>query len=414
MSRKLNLSELTEQEVKQIEQDLVLEIAPSKYAFNTRSTYIPLFYQHNDHVYVPFAYKPYPRPERSAYNTISVEFTGQLRPHQKQVRQEAINLINRDGSVLISSYPGYGKTAMAINLATKIGLQTMVICHRVILINQWKESILKFCPSAKIQVVSSKTELNNADFYIMNAINVDKNPIQCYSKIGLVIIDEAHIIMAEKMSNCMRCFLPRYVIGLSATPYRNDALNILLSLYFGQQIHRQLHREHIVYKVETNFQPEPILNKMGKIDWSAIIEQQCDNEQRNNLIIDIILKEKDRVFLVLCKRVNQANYLEQKLKEHNQEVTSLIGSNQIYEPSARILIGTSGKIGTGFDHPRLNTLLLASDVEQYFIQYLGRVFRREDTIPVIFDLVDDFPLLHKHYRTRKEVYIQHGGQIRNY
>ena len=48
------------------------------------------------------------------------------------------------------------------------------------------------------------------------------------------------------------------------------------------------------------------------------------------------------------------------------------------------------------------------------MQYLGRVFRTQNAEPIIFDIVDRFPLLQKHYNTRKKVYLQHGGEIRDY
>ena len=54
---------------------------------------------------------------------------------------------------------------------------------------------------------------------------------------------------------------------------------------------------------------------------------------------------------------------------------------------------------------------IASDLEEYFIQYLGRVFRTEDGIPFIFDLVDNFKVLQNHYYTRRRVYIDHGGKV---
>ena len=95
-----------------------------------------------------------------------------------------------------------------------------------------------------------------------------------------------------------------------------------------------------------------------------------------------------------------------------EDVTSLIGTKQSYEINSRILIGTCSKVGTGFDHPKLDTLLLAADVEEYFIQYLGRCMRTRDNLPVVFDLVDDNSILLKHYKTRVGVYEKHGGVIK--
>jgi hypothetical protein len=106
--------------------------------------------------------------------------------------------------------------------------------------------------------------------------------------------------------------------------------------------------------------------------------------------------------------------LVKRLQEEGEDVTSLIGKNQTYEQKSRILVGTIGKCSVGFDHPRLNAMLLASDVEQYFVQYLGRVFRTQEGIPVIFDILDNNPILNKHFRTRCNTYIEHGGMVKDF
>lgn len=68
----------------------------------------------------------------------------------------------------------------------------------------------------------------------------------------------------------------------------------------------------------------------------------------------------------------------------------------------------------GFDHPKLDALIIAADLQEYFIQYLGRVFRTETVCPMILDLVDDFGVLRKHYYTRRRVYLDHGGAIKDF
>lgn len=417
MSRKVNLENFTDQQLEKISKDLIIEQEPSKYAMNRRPIEICLYDVDGNDLYVPFGYKKdFPRPERKDLPTIDVECVAQLREKQKVVRKEAIDYLNQTGSVIIASHVGFGKTCIAINIATKLKLKTLVVCNRIVLIKQWKEAIQRFCPKAKIQILTSTSNFEeDKEFYIINAVNIPKHSRQFYSKIGILIIDEAHLILAEKLSHCMRYIVPRYMIGLSATPYRHDGLNALFDLYFGvNKIVRKLFRKHIVYKVSTGFEPEVKLNAMGKIDWSYILESQCSNTERNELIIKILQFFPERTFLVLCKRVEQAKYLLKRLEEEKEDVTSLIGSNQTYEQSSRILVGTIQKTGTGFDHPELNAMILASDVEQYFIQYLGRVFRREDTEPIIFDLVDKLPLLVKHYRTREQVYTEHGGEIKHF
>lgn len=322
-------------------------------------------------------------------------------------------MLNKHGSVLISLYTGGGKTITSINLACKIKLKTLVITHRVVLINQWKDSISQFCTGAKIQILDSKNPLKpDIDFYIINASLIPKKTYTDFKDIGLVIVDEAHLIMAEKLSKCMLRLTPRYVIGLSATPYRTDGLNVLFDLYFGKdKIERKLWHEHKVYQINSSFVPDTELAQNGKINWSTVIESQANNRQRNEFIVKLVVKFADRVFLILCKRVSQANYLLKRLREEGEDATSLIGKQQTFEKTSRILVGTSSKAGVGFDHARLDSLILAADLEQYFIQYLGRIFRRKDVLPMIFDIVDDHPILKKHFRTRRLVYKEHGGEV---
>lgn len=416
MSRILNINNLTDTELQTMSNELQIAQEPSKYAFSTQPNIICLFETEGDKLIIPFSYgKKYPRPNRTQFPTTNVEFTGELRENQKHVKNEAIDFLNKKGSVIIAAACGFGKTSMAIYISTKIKMKTLILCHRIVLVNQWKESIMKFCPYSTVQVLTGKSEMEDVDFYIMNASNVHKHTRTFYNKIGFLIVDEAHTIMADKLSQCMRYITPRYVLGLSATPYRTDGLDSLLDMYFGKdKIVRKLHRKHTVYRINTGIKPEIKLNRMGKVDWNSVLESQCLDKQRNEMIVKLVKYFKDRIFLVLCKRVEQANYLVQRFLEEKEDVTSLIGSNQEYEQSSRILVGTAQKTGVGFDHPRLNTMILASDLEQYFVQYLGRVFRREDTEPIIFDLVDSYSLLLKHFNTRNSVYLEHGGIVKDF
>ncbi len=415
MSKLVNIQSLKDEEREKISKDLTVKVEQSRYALNSQEKFIyPLKVERNA-LYIPFSYGKYPRQKRSHFKEIAVSFSGLLRDEQRVIRNEAIDILNEIGSVLISLYTGGGKTVTCINICSKIKLKTLIIVHRIVLVNQWEASIKKFCAGAKIQILSANSDDEDADFYIINAINVPKKSRDFYKGIGVVVVDEAHLIMAEGLSECMLHITPRYVIGLSATPYRHDGLNILFDLYFGtKKIVRKMWHPHIVWKVESGFEPKVETDRSGKINWSALLEEQANNPARNELILDIVKTHPDRVFLILCKRVSQARYLIKRLVEAGEDVTSLIGSEQEFKKSSRILVGTNSKAGVGFDHDRLDALILAGDIEQYFVQYLGRVFRRKDVKPVIFDIVDNNQILIKHFKTRKAVYIDTGGLIKEY
>ena len=121
MSRKVSIESLSENELKKISNELQVTQEPSKYAFNSQPNYIFLYEVEGKDIYIPFSYsQKYSRPERSDFSERNIEFSTELRPKQKEVRKEAIERLNSHGSVIIAAATGFGKTCLAINIASKI------------------------------------------------------------------------------------------------------------------------------------------------------------------------------------------------------------------------------------------------------------------------------------------------------
>lgn len=350
---------------------------------------------------------------KKKFQTLKVKFTGTLRDKQKTVKKNALKILNKHCSVILSMPCGFGKTITSINIATTIKKQTVVIVNKIVLLKQWEQSIRDFCPDAIIDIIKTKKEWNTkADFLLVNAQNLVKINPTMLSEIGVVIVDELHMVLAETLFRALQCIQPRYLIGLSATAYRNDEMEKLIGWYFGtKKIEKKLYREHMVYKVNTGFKPVIEKNIMGTVNWGKVLDSQSQCEKRNTMIVNIVNKFKNRNFLILVKRIYQGEYLLSKL---GNEATSLLGTQQEYNKHARVLIGTCQKVGTGFDHKKLDSLIIASDLKDYFIQYLGRIFRTTKGIPLVFDLVDDYSVLKKHWLERRKIYIEHGGTITNF
>jgi superfamily II DNA or RNA helicase len=370
--------------------------------------------------YIPFAYGIGKNltPLSRDYKKINTPFVGKLRDEQKIVKTEAIELLNKHGSTIISCFPGFGKTMTAIYIASKIKYQTLIIINLLVLKDQWIESINKVCPSATVSFIQPSNKVNNfdSDFLIINAINIPKFGRKSFMSIGNVIVDEVHLIMSEVLSQGLFYVSPKYLLGLSATPYRQDGMDALLKLFFTEhRIIRKLYRQHYVYKIKTNFVPEVEYDRNGKTNWNSVINSVSNDVKRNDIIISIIKKFKDNNFLVLCKRTSQANYIYEKLIESGEHCGLYIETTESFDKSVRILIGTIKKVGVGFDFPKLDALLPAIDLESYFIQYLGRIFRTPDGItPIVFDFLDDNSILKRHYKTREKVYKESGGSITDY
>lgn len=417
MSILYNIDLLSDKQREKIHDDLIIKIESNKYnPFAPKKEIYPYEIK-NNYISLPFSYSvtelDMKRKLRESYPEMSVKFEGVLREEQKEIRKESISSLSKTGSVVISLYTGGGKSITALALACHIKLKTLIIVNKVVLINQWENSIKQFCPSAKINKLLPKSKFDEeADFYIINAVNMCNKEVGYFDSIGCVIVDEIHLIMAETLSKSLFYVFPRYMIGLSATPYRTDGLDPLLDFYFGSnKIVRELRREHIVYKVKTGFTPKVEMASNGKVNWGVVLDSQSNDKERNELIINIAKEFSDRNILIMSKRIEQAQYIFNRLEEEGESVTNLIGKKQEFDKEARILVGTTAKTGTGFDHQKLDCLILASDLENYFIQVLGRVLRRPDVKPIVFDLVDENRILEKHYKTRKEVYTEIGGTI---
>lgn len=351
------------------------------------------------------------RPLRTVYRRMQCRFEGRLRDIQRIVQKEAIDKLNTNGCVLLALHVGFGKSVLSVEMACRIGLRTMVVVHRVLLIDQWVASIRANC-SANVRVSTFDDYDASSDVVVMNVVNVSKLDETERRSFGLVIVDECHLISTEHFSKSLQYLTPRYLIGLSATPYRKDGMDKIMELYFGKErIHRRLQIAHTVYKIQTTFVPPTVMMRNGQLDWNQVMEAQSNHKERNAMIVRLVERFATRRILILCKRKQQGTMLMEMLKDCGQHVTRLMGNDKRFDVDARVMIATINKAGVGFSHDVLDTLILAADVEEYYIQYLGRITRRPDVQPMIFDIVDNHPILKRHFQTRRKVYQDIGGTI---
>lgn len=417
MSIKIDANTYSSDIIIEIDKDLEIKLESDR----ARPKFIYSYTVNGTMCSLPFAYAVGKlgnnvRPPRSNFDAMDVGFSGEPNEEQQEILSEATALLNKRGCVMISMYTGGGKTFCAIRLACVTKLKPLVITNTIVMMKHWKEDIQKFT-DANVQLVNTKTSCLDptADFYVMYAQTASKLDPGFFDTIGCVICDEAHLIMAETLSKSLSIAHPRYLIGLTATPYRPDGLDILLTHYFGEaRIVRKLWRKHIVYRVDTGF--KPILEKTdaGTVNWNKVLDSQAENEPRNELIIRVIRHFHDKKWIVLIKRISQGKYLVNRLRELGEIVASFVdGESGDNDREARIVIGTTKKIGTGYNNPESNALMIAGDIEEYAVQYLGRVFRKKDTTPIVVDLVDNNGILYRHFETRCSIYLECGGKITN-
>lgn len=367
-------------------------------------------------VYVPLAFARQ-NFEIARKTTIQVEsrFTGDLRQEQLSVYSYVVDKLKTDGFSTVSARPGFGKTITSIAIACTLGMKTLIVVNKIVLIDQWCDSIKKFAPSVITSVIKPDMASldQNATFYIVNAINIVKKPQSFWSTIQLLVVDELHQIITKKLVVGLLRIVPIAILGLSATPYRHDSYNKAVEWFFGKNIiGNTLNQPHTFRVVRTGFTPIDIQYTPQGLNWGKILEEQAGNESRNECIVQECISEaKTRTVLVLVKRVAHAELLVEMIRSRDEtiRVSTLVRSERTFDKNCKILIGTTSKIGVGFDHAPINCLVVAADVKNYFVQFLGRCMRNPDSIPTVVDFDDDFSILKKHLLARIKEYKKHGG-----
>jgi superfamily II DNA or RNA helicase len=338
------------------------------------------------------------------------------------VRDAAIRSLNETGSIVISAEPGFGKTVTSIEMICTINVPAVIFVKQAMIMDQWRAAITKYAPNKKMaKITSNKAVDPDADIYLLNPI-ILKKPINetrfipgDFEHIKLVVVDELHQIVTKVLHRAFFKFQPDYLIGLSATPYRPkmDPFEPAIAWFFGSRVvGSKLFRKHTVYCVKTDFKPETrIQPHTGKLDWSSVLTSQAEDVKRNQIIVDVVCRFPERTWLILVKRVEHARTLQALFSKAGVASETIVGASREFDKSAKILIGTTPKIGVGFDHAPIDALCMAADVLEYFEQFLGRCMRRQDVEPIVIDFEDKFNPLIKHLKSRIQKYMECGGEV---
>ena len=443
MSVKISISSFNNNSIKKLNKDLHIKpIVKDTSFFGNNNSYTPslktveafdTFKENNiNYACIPLSYYYHHLSDlnsiQQSYSSIDISFNGSLLPRQKEVRDEILEILNRTKTVVLSLHTGFGKTVMALYLASKVKLKTIILCHRKIIVDQWISSIKKYIPDATYSILGETptkkarkadstvlTDDENPDFIIANVINVPKKERNFYKDIGLIIVDEIHTVCTNSFSKSLLYIFPKYLIGLSATPFRTDGMDRIIELFCGPEIvYRKLFKPFNIYKLNTDYKPDSKLNVTGKLDWNSVLEGQATDISRNRLIVDLCRYFMNRNILVLVKRKEHALKLMSMLKEKGEDVDIFMDTQRTFNYDCRVLIATYSKGGVGFDHPKLDMLISGADVEEGFQQYIGRIFRRDDVSPIYIDLIDNMSTIKKHSITRLKICKEIGGEVKDF
>jgi superfamily II DNA or RNA helicase len=329
---------------------------------------------------------------------VSFKFNGELREYQEQ----AVNGILPKRFGILEAGTGSGKTVMAISIIASRKQPTLIIVHTKELLYQWQERLKTFLKIDCGLIGDGLFDVQPVTVGIVNTVG--KRIDKLKDKFGHLIVDECHRVPASLFKNVVDQIPCRYLLGLSATPYRNDGLEDIIGWYMGT--HRITIDPHILKEVGAILVPDIIIRettfgyRSKKSDYQTLLSELINDKIRNNMIINDIRKEAKigNISLVVSDRIEHLCTLAEKLKiksailtggtkpEIRKEVIQQLSQGEI-----KILLSTSQLIGEGFDCPGLTNLFITMPIkyEGKLTQIIGRILRPVDgKEPKVYDYFD--------------------------
>ncbi len=374
--------------------------------------------------------------ERFAGTAIDLAFRGRLTPGQLEAAEA---LLPHDIGVL-SAATAFGKTVIAAWLIARRGVNTLVLVHRRQLLDQWRERLAAFLdlPLDSIgQIGGGKAKLTGTvDIGVLQTLGHKGQVKDCVAEYGQVIVDECHHIPAFTFERVLKAAKARYVLGLTATPFRKDGHHPIITMQcgpirFGSNTGKHAAHtpfERVVIARRTAFSLDGSGTDLGIQGLYGVLAR--DNG-RNDLIAGDVLSavESGSSPLVLTERTEHVDHLAERLTALGLRVVVMHGrlttakrraaAEQLASIPAdepRVLIATGRCIGEGFDDPRLDALFLALPISWRgtLQQYAGRLHRvRADKQVVrIYDYADtNVPMLARMYERRLKGYQAMGYAV---
>lgn len=248
------LTNMTNEEKEHIKEDLTYDNPQyesakkhSRYGTGAIPPYITYYTDSKNGMIVPRGYVvPFPHrivEDKRVYHNITYpKLQIQLRDTQKDAVDSFINHYKNDreehGVIILPT--GKGKSILGLYLARKFSQRALIVVQKDDLVDGWKQDaklVFGLRPN-QVGLIKAKDFRIGKFITITTIQTLTKLPpekiAQLHKVFGMVIVDEFHH-SAAKIYDLINYFPARFKIGLTATAMRNDGLEGVLYLYFGQK-----------------------------------------------------------------------------------------------------------------------------------------------------------------------------------
>lgn len=307
---------------------------------------------------------------------------------------------------------GLGKTYLAAFFARNFG-KVLFIAHREEILYQAKRSFARVLSDKTFGIYDGKVKEGQADVVFASIFTLSmKRHLEIFTKdeFDLIVVDEFHHAAAKSYERVLAYFKPKFLLGITATPDRNDYKdvyaicdgNVAYRIDFIEAVQRGWLAPFRYYGVYDDTDYTQITWRGNRYDEVELLQAQLRTEVAEN-ILRAWEKHKQTKTLVFCSSIRQADFLANYFNEHDYRTVSL-HSKQVHITRSKAIamlekgeldaIFTVDLFNEGVDIPAVDTLLFVRPTESLtiFTQQVGRGLRLHPAKQycVIIDLIGNY------------------------
>ena len=358
--------------------------------------------------------KNYVKPEKHAIRHIKRDIVPNYMQRQALASLEHLRQQNQDRALLISA-TGTGKTYLSAFDVQKVKPRRMLfVVHRKSIALKAMETFQTIIKDKTMGIFSGNVKELDKDYLFSTVQTIHKKENRELFKqdeFDYIIIDEVHKAGAYTYQELVHYFHPQFLLGMSATPERNDQFDIYKMLHYNIAYEIRL-QQAMEYDLLCPFHYYGItdLNIDGisiddKSDFNLLI-----NEKRIDYIIEkieeygysgekvhgLIFVSRKQEAIELSNLFNQRGYNTIALtgddnEEKRQEAMDRLESN---DEDGLDYIFTVDIFNEGIDIPKVNQVVMLRPTQSaiIFVQQLGRGLRKNDEkdYVVVIDFIGNY------------------------
>lgn len=333
------------------------------------------------------------RDERYSGESIEVDFIGTLRTAQ----EAAVGAMLAHDAGVLCAPTAFGKTVTAAAIIARRRVNTLVLVHRTELLRQWQERLATFLGAGTglIGVIGGGKvkPTGKIDIAVMQSLSRQGEVDPVVGNYGQVIVDECHHVGAASFDAILGRAKAKYVLGLTATPIRRDGQQPIIFMQCGPIRHRAARPAEAPHdlSVTPNFiesaielAPDPgiqdvfrhLAQDLSRTRAIASAIATAYRRGRKVLVLTERTEHIDAILAAVAKEIAAPFVLHGRMSR-KQRAALVATLNALSPDVPRVLLATGKLVGEGFDHPPLDTLVLAMPVswKGTLQQYAGRLHR---------------------------------------